>query len=313
MRLLNAEPGRFSDESIVMLKEHFEYSELSKCVALVDAGFPCEILLTKLAHTIDREVIDAFPALRYIATPTTGLTHVDVEYAAEKGIEVLSLKGDYEFLRSITATAELAWCLILALARGLPLAVADVACGNWDRNAHIGMELSGRVLGILGLGRLGSMIASYGKAFGMRVLATDPAPSCGLVDGVEMVCLESLLASADVVTVHVDLNPTTRHLIGGKELNLFKKSAYLVNTSRGEVLDEEALAAALRERRIAGAALDVLEKEFKGYPGWPASDPLVAQWSEYGRLIITPHIGGATTGSMQKADMHLAVKLCNLD
>jgi D-3-phosphoglycerate dehydrogenase len=307
MKLLNTEPERFSGESVSLLRSRFEYCELPSGCELMEYVGDCDIILTKLAFSIDRSIIDAARRLKVIATPTTGLTHVDTEYAESRGISVLSLKADYGFLKGVTATAELAWGLVLAVARRIPAASRHVVNGNWERNVFIGTELSGKTLGIVGLGRLGSMMAHYGEAFGMRVLATDPAPSCGVPPGVEMTWLESLLKESDVVSVHVDLNPGTRSMFGKREFSLMKSGSIFINTSRGEVVDETALLAALEKRQLSGAGIDVL----CGESG--ARNPMGPHLSQYVRnhdnLVVTPHIGGATLDSMRKADLRIAEKL----
>jgi D-3-phosphoglycerate dehydrogenase / 2-oxoglutarate reductase len=311
MKLLNAEPGRFSRESVSLLRSRFDYLELPPGRGLKDHVQDCEIILTKLAFRIDRSIIDAARGLKVIATPTTGLTHIDTEYAESRGICIVSLKGDYTFLKGVTATAELAWGLVLAVARRIPAASRHVAGGAWDRNLFIGAELSGKTLGIVGLGRLGSMVARYAMAFGMHVLATDPAPSCGVPDGVSMTELAGLLAESDVISVHVDLNPRTRAMFGEHEFALMKTSSIFVNTSRGEVVDETALLRALERGHLLGAGLDVLCGELD--PEYPIRPDLVEYARTHDTLLITPHLGGATSDSMSKADKRIVELLLEYD
>jgi len=157
----------------------------------------------------DREVLDQATRLRAIATPSTGLDHIDVAYAARKGIRVISLRDETELLDSITATAELAWGLLLAVVRHIPWAFDAAKRGHWARDEFRGHQMSGKTLGVLGYGRLGRMVAEYGKAFRMRVLACDVremAPE----DGVEMVSFETLLRESDILTIHVHLTEETR-------------------------------------------------------------------------------------------------------
>jgi D-3-phosphoglycerate dehydrogenase len=185
-----------------------------------------------------------------------------------------------------------------------------VAIGNWDRNLFIGKELSGKTLGIVGLGRLGSMMARYGVAFGVHVMATDPSPSCGVPEGVEMASFDKLLSESDIVSVHVDLNPTTQSIFGEREFGQMKPGAIFVNTSRGEVVDEIALLSALERGHLYGAGLDVRCNEFAGVSA--LNSGLIAYAQHHDNLVITPHIGGATADSMKKADQRIIEKLLDI-
>lgn len=305
MKLLNLEPSRFSSSVVSRLRNSFDYTELSGNMALEEAIGDTEVILTKLNYCIDKTILNLAPRLRFIATPTTGLTHIDVEAAHEQHVRIISLKGDYIFLKSITATAEFAWGLLLSLSRCIPFAFLDVCGGRWDRNHFIGEELSGKTLGIIGLGRLGSIVAEYGRVFRMNVIASDPNPSCGNPDNVQLMDLDDLLRNSDYVSIHVDLNQSTRRLLGDREFSLMKKNCRIINTSRGEVLDETALLAALEEGRIAGAALDVLSSEFSEEKDWINKNELIKYARLNKNLILTPHLGGATWDSMEKADRRI--------
>jgi D-3-phosphoglycerate dehydrogenase len=305
MKLINLEPGQFSDYVVQKLKKFFTYSELKEEQSLLSAVNGNEVLLTKLQYCISRTVLESAPSIKYVVTPTTGLTHVDMDFACSHGITVVSLKNDYAFLQGITATAELTWGLLLSLSRGIPSAIWDVNETIWNRKEHIGFEVSGKTLGILGLGRLGSLVADYGKAFRMNVIASDPCPSCGNKKGVVLLPMEEVLAKSDYLSIHVDLNKRTRGLIGSRELALMKDGAFLINTSRGEVVDEEALLDALVSGKLAGAALDVLSDEFSQNEDWVSKSKLIEYSKTHDNLVITPHIGGATRESMEKADRRI--------
>ena len=253
----------------------------------------------------DREAMERSPRLRVIVTPSTGTDHIDLDAAAERGIRVLSLKDDPELLERITATAELAWGLLLATVRRLPWAFAAARAGRWARDRFRGHQLSGKTLGVLGYGRLGRMVARYGLAFGMRVLACDVrdvAPE----NGVTMADFDTLLRESDVLSVHVHLTDGNRGLIGAEALAKMKPGAVLINTSRGAIVDESALLEALRCGRLGGAGLDVICGEWDANL---AEHPLVRHANEHEDLVITPHVGGVTFESQRMAMEHAVRKL----
>jgi len=266
-----------------------------------------QVLIVRLRNRIDEEVLAAAPALRVVVTATTGLDHIDLEAAARRGVTVLSLRGETDFLETVTATAEHTWGLLLALVRHIPRAAAAAAAGVWERDRFRGRELRGRRLGIVGLGRLGRMVARYGAAFAMDVAAHDPFAGAWLEGVARCDTLAELLDRSDVLSLHVPLDERTRGLIGAAELGRLPAGALLVNTSRGGVVDEAALLDALRSGRLAGAALDVVQGETVA--GAVAGSLLVRHARENDNLLLTPHIGGATLESMQNTEIFMAGKL----
>lgn len=306
--VLNIEPDRYCDGARDILCQYAQLVEVELGrEQLLDAIGAHDVLITRLAHRIDREVLAAGGRLRAVATATTGLDHIDVEYASEHGITVLSLKGETEFLDSVTATAEHTWALLLGLIRQVPAAHGSVLDGKWDRDAHRGRDLSGKTLGIVGYGRIGRQVAKFAHAFGMNVIAYDPhvkatEPSIELVD-----TLEDMFRRADIVTLHLPLDEATRGLIGARELSVMVDGAVLLNTSRGAVIDERALFHALSDGRLGGAALDVLVDE-QAFPSTSAQS-LIEYASTHNNLILTPHIGGATAESMANTEIFIARKI----
>lgn len=308
-RILNAEPENYSPLALEILQgagqvrlAALSRAELLAALAEVDA------LIVRLAFQVDEEVFAAAPHLRAVVSATTGLDHIDLAAAERHGVQVLSLRGEVNFLRSIPATAELTWGLLLALTRNIPSAFSSVLAGEWQRDRFKGHDLAGRRLAILGLGRIGSIVARYGLAFGMRVYAYDPHPLTW-VEGVKRTeSMEELLVAADVLSIHVPLNPQTVGLVGAEQLNRLPPGALLINTSRGDVLDESALLAALQSGRLAGAALDVLSNERSTGLG---SSALVEYARTHANLLLTPHIGGATYESMAATEIFMAHKLVN--
>lgn len=248
-------------------------------------------LVCLLTDTVDRAVLEAGTALKVVANVAVGYNNIDVAAARERGIIVTNTP---EVLTE--ATADLTFALILDITRRVTEGDRLVRRGGWKGWAldfMLGMQLQGKQLGIIGYGRIGRAVGRRARAFGMRITAWDPAP----VADVEAMPLDRLLATSDVVTLHCPLTPETRHLIDQKALARMKRTAYLVNTSRGPVVDEAALAWALKNNLIAGAALDVYEEEPKVHP-----DLLMLE-----NVVLAPHLGSATTET-RSAMAELAVR-----
>lgn len=231
-----------------------------------------------------REVLEKCENVKMLAVAFTGLDHVDLKYCEERGIKVQNCAG-----YATTAVAELTFGLLLDLCRNI--GKCDTAARNGGTKAGlIGFELEGRTMGIVGTGAIGARVAKLAAAFGMDVIAYSRTP--GKVAGVRYVSLEELLVQADVVSLHVPLTDETRGMIGAEELALMKETAVLVNTARGPVVDTKALADALNSSRIAGAAIDVFDKE----PPLDADEPLINAKN----TVVTPHVAFATDESMIK-------------
>jgi len=248
---------------------------------------------------------DELKQFDFAASATTGVDHIDA-----RDIPLISLKGD-PFLREVYATAEHTFALILSLLRKVPAAHKYVCDYGWDRELFRGEELHGKTLGIVGYGRVGRQVAEIAKGFGMNVLWTDLSSLeydridvfYPKNDGESEAYPTVLLADSDILTVHVDLNDTTRKMFGPNEFSQMKSTAHFVNTSRGAVVNEDALFDALRFGKIAGAALDVLSTEPYIHEG------LREYAKTHGNLILTPHLGGNTQESREKTQVHMAEKI----
>jgi glyoxylate reductase len=237
-------------------------------------------LVSMLTEQIDRAIIDAGSALKVVANVAVGYNNIDVAYARSRGVVVTNTPDVLT-----DSVADFTWALILAITRRLGEGERIVRRGDWKGWAFdflLGTELRGKQLGLVGLGRIGRAVASRAPAFGVRVAYTARREH-GLA-GAEAMSLDRLLNSSDVVSLHVPMTPETRHLIDRKALARMKRSAYLVNTSRGPVIDEAALAWALQQRLIAGAALDVYEQE-------PAIHPDLLGLEN---VLLAPHLGSGT-------------------
>jgi D-3-phosphoglycerate dehydrogenase len=308
-RLLVTERDRFSAEAARSLREVADVTlaDLDR-PSLLEKVSNVEVLWIRLRHRIDQEILDRAANLRFICSPTTGLNHIDLEGAGRRDIRVISLRGELDFLKEIRATAEHTIALMLALLRNLCPAANHVLAGGWDRDTFRGHELHEKTIGVVGYGRLGRLVAKYLEAFGARVLVTDPNVATDEVaENADWTSLGSLLAESDVVTLHVNLCDETKGFFGREQFDQMRCGAYLVNTSRGELVDESALLDSLASGRLAGAALDVLCDEDSSGMG---DHPLVSWALGGGNLLITPHIGGCTTESMAKTELFLAKKLC---
>ncbi|OVE76445.1 hypothetical protein BVX97_00995 [bacterium E08(2017)] len=308
LKILNIEPENYSPEALAILETVGDV-EQSVCKSEDLSGLldGVDVLITRLAHSIDRRTIDSSPSLKAIVTATTGLTHIDVEYAETRGIKVLSLRGETEFLRTIPATAELSWSLLLALVRRLVPAAVSVRSGEWNRDLYKGHDLAGKRLGIVGLGRIGQRVAEYGKAFGMDVSAYDPYVEEWPSDVTKSESLDQLATKSDVLMVHVTSNEETLGLVSSDIISRLPEWAVIVNTSRGEVIDNAALLEAVDNRQILGAALDVLPDELD--ESSTLRSKLIGYSAENDNLLITPHIGGATIESMAMTEVFMAKKL----
>lgn len=310
-RILIAEREGFPPQALARLERvaTVELEDLDR-PALEDAVAAADVLWVRLRHRIDRALLERAPRLKVLVTPTTGLNHVDTEELERRGITLLSLRGEVEFLRDVRATAEHTVGLLLALLRQTAAAAADAQAGGWRRDRFQGTEIYGKTVGIVGYGRLGRIVSRYLKAFDARVIASDPKLPAGYGDGtVEGVTLARLVAEADIVSLHADLRPDTRGFFTAALFRQMKWGSYFINTARGELIDEAGLLASLREGRLAGAALDVVTNETSAGMG---GHPLIEYARRHAHLLITPHVGGCTHESKTKTELYLAGKLADL-
>jgi D-3-phosphoglycerate dehydrogenase / 2-oxoglutarate reductase len=278
------------DVAALSLPDDFEVDYLPNITAqeILQKVAEYEVIVVRSRTKVDAAVIDRASKLKLIARPGTGLDNVDLRAANARGIEVVNSP---EAL--VEAVSEHVLALMLAMARNIPAADASTRSGQWQKDRFVGLELKGKTIGIVGMGRIGRRVGEMAKVLGMPVLGYDIIEISKEVlssIGCTMVDLDTLFSSSDFITLHVPLSPDTRHLVDSRRLSLMKKGSFLVNASRGEVIDEAALAQALSDGRIAGAALDVFEKE----P--PGAEILSAP-----NLIATPHIGGQTSDAQRMA------------
>ncbi|WP_069806612.1 D-2-hydroxyacid dehydrogenase [Vulcanisaeta thermophila] len=258
-----------------------------------------ELLIVRGRTKVTREVIDRATRLRVIARAGVGLDNIDVEYARSRGIEVLNAPEG-----STQSVAELVIGFMVMAARLLTLQDRLVKAGEWPKGKYMGMELFGKTLGIIGFGRIGQRVAEIARAMGMNVVAHDIVDISRRAQelGVKPVSLEELLRTSDVITIHVSLTPSARHMIGEREFSIMKNGVIIINTSRGEVIDTKALLNALNTGKVAAAALDVLEHE-------PPREPWERELVNHPRVIVTPHIGAETVEAQRRIAEILTEKI----
>lgn len=265
------------------------------------------ILVVRLANKINKVLMGQMPHLQVIASPTTGLNHIDADEVRRRGIKLVSLRGRTSFLKYIPSTAEETIALILALVKNIPWSFDDVKRGKWDRDSFRGHQLIGKTLGLIGLGRLGKIVARYAKAFGMKVIASDPNVSRNVMlqRGVKKVSLDELCKASDIVSLHTSYSPQNGKFFGRKFFRIMKPEAYFINTARGELTDERALLEALNKKWIKGAAIDVMTNE-RGNGSHLRGNPLLTYARKHRNLLIVPHLGGATYEAMQITEDFIA-------
>jgi D-3-phosphoglycerate dehydrogenase len=251
-------------------------------------------LIVRSATRVDAAMLECAPDLRVVGRAGVGVDNIDVAAASERGVAVMNSPGG-----NTISAAELTMALMLAVARRVTEADRSIREGRWERSTLQGVELRGKTLGVIGAGRIGWEVAERCRAFGMRVIVYDPYLALERVDELHplLVSLDRLIETSDIITLHVPLNAETRGMIGTEALSRMKKGAFVINVSRGGVVDEDALARALTEGWIAGAGLDVYEHE----PLSPDSPLLQAP-----NLVLTPHLGASTKEAQIQVALEVA-------
>ena len=241
----------------------------------------------KQKYLLNEETLGDFSGT--ILTASTGLNHIDMAYCKSKDIKVLSHTEDIQLLNQLPSTAELAFGLMLSIMRNIPSSFEDVKVGGWDYDMFMGHQLHGKRVGVIGYGRLGKMMSFRCMAFGMTVKIHDPYEG---YDDLNLVLRES-----DIISLHVHVNNKTRHMVDKKFLDCMKKDSYIINTSRGEIVNEKDIVQSLRDGHLKGYATDVIEDEY----GDRYNSPILKGIKEGLNIIVTPHVGGMTWEGQQKA------------
>jgi D-3-phosphoglycerate dehydrogenase len=318
MRILHLEydqypaESKFELESCHEVEAYFCHTQADLYEKLSKNQYDC--IFMRLGLSLDRKAMNLQPVLKYVITPTTGITHIDTEAALEKGITVVSLKGESSFLSTIKSTAEHTWALLLTLIRRMAEARESVLQGEWKRELFLCDELSGKKLGIIGYGRLGKIIGKYGISFGMEVFASDQDDKAFAEkeSSVLQVDLNKLLQTCDYIILLISYSKENENFMNTARFGQMKRGVYFVNTSRGELVDEQALLDGLQTGLIKGAALDVLRND----SAWPgrieSSHSLLAYAKTNYNLLITPHLGGYGRESTQQTKKFIVRKFLSL-
>ena len=297
-KILISDP--LSEEGLKILKEVKEFQVDVKTDLKPDmlkgAIGEYDALIVRSATKATKDVIDAGARLKVIGRAGVGLDNVDLEAATQKGVIVMNTPAG-----NTVSTAEHTMSMILSLSRNIPQANASMKKGEWKRSKFMGVELYGKILGIVGFGRIGSEVAKRALSFGMKILAFDPFLSKEIAEGlgVEMVELKELFEQSDYITVHTPLTEETRHIISTKEFANMKKGVRIVNCARGGIIDEAALVSAVKEGKVAGAAIDVFEAE-------PVSAD--SELLKFDNIIATPHLGAST----EEAQINVAIEVAEI-
>ncbi len=283
-------------------------SDIFEVVSVDDSSSPefgarlavADALIVRSATKVTDALMAGGPQLRAVGRAGVGVDNVDIAAASERGIAVFNAPGG-----NTIAAAELTMALLISVARKIPAAEASLRAGKWDRAAFKGVELRGKTLGLIGAGRIGGEVAIRCQAFGMAVLVYDPYLTEERADelGVQLVSLEEVLDIADFISIHVPLTTETTGIVGSTALQRVKKTAFIVNASRGGVVDEDALADALHAGAIAGAALDVYQSE-------PLPDD--SRLRDAPNLVLTPHLGASTNEAQIGVATEVAEKIKTL-
>ena len=253
---------------------------------------PIEYLFTnpnKQGFILNEEVLK-YGEIKVINTCSTGLNHIDIDYCNNNKIEVWSLTTDYELINDLPSTSELAFGLMLSLLRNIPKSFNDVKDGNWDYEPFIGHQVKGLTIGVIGYGRLGKIMERLFNGWDVKVLIDDPYVDCDKVDK------DYLIVNSDVIFLHVHVTEETREMVNEVFLSKMKKNSYLINTSRGELVDEDAIIDSIQNGTLKGYGTDVIRDEF----GDQTNSKLV-KFSNSHNVVITPHVGGMTIEGQTKA------------
>lgn len=288
---------KISERGVQLLKQQAGWNVVLTTKETLNAEIgDAEALIVRSATRVTPELLDKARKLRVVGRAGVGVDNIDLPEATKRGVLVMSTPGG-----NAVSVAEHTFALLLALARQVPRLDKAIHEGRWEKSSAAGTEVRGKTLGLIGLGRIGSEVALRAEAFDMRVLGYDPFISEAAAHevSVELVPLEKLLAESDFVSLHAALSPATQNLINAKTLEKMKKGARLVNAARGELIDEAALAEALKSGKLAGAALDVFVEE----P--PKNSPLVG----LPNVIATPHVAGSTAEAQEEVGTQIAVQV----
>ncbi|KQR72127.1 D-isomer specific 2-hydroxyacid dehydrogenase family protein [Pedobacter sp. Leaf176] len=305
------EPLDFSAKVIATLTEHgFEVSLNKDNISIREALEKYSLIYMRLGVKIDAKLLDECNSIkcRFILIPATGIDHVDEQACYKHQIQIISFKNKKELLKDIRATAELTMALTLTLLRNIIPAIESTKSGIWNRDLFRGRDIFGKKVGIIGYGRLGSIVSNYFHTFGAIVQVYEKN-AVELPSHFERASsINDIFLNNEIITLHVDYQESNIQLINSSNLMLATKQPVFINTSRGQLVNEADLLVALENKVIGGAAIDVVNEEL----GFNPKNPLVAYANHHSNLIITPHIGGCTIDSSHKTEEIITNELLDL-
>lgn len=243
-------------------------------------------------YILDKSILKN-TSVNLINTASTGLNHINLDDCKKLKIKILSLTKDMKLINKLPSTSELAFGIMLSLLKNINSSFNDVKKKKWDYSKHIGQEIASLTIGLIGLGRLGNYMAKFAKAFGMKIIYYDPFKTSNKY---KKVSLNKIFKASDVISIHTHVNKNTKYLINKKILKLVKKKPIIINTSRGEIVNEKDLIWALKRKMISGYGTDVIETEFDNIQ----KSPIIKNINKY-NIIVTPHIGGMTRQGQLRA------------
>jgi len=288
---------KISDRGVQLLKEQPGWNIVLTTKDTINAEIAdAEALIVRSATKVTAELLDKAPKLRAVGRAGVGVDNIDLEAATKRGVLVMSTPGG-----NAVSVAEHTFALMLALARQVPRLDKAIHEGRWEKSSAAGTEVRGKTLGLIGLGRIGSEVAVRADAFDMRVLGYDPfiSEAAAREINVELVTLDALLAESDFISLHTALSPQTQNLVNAESIKKMKTGARIINAARGELIDEAALATAIKSGKLGGAAVDVFNEE----P--PKNSPLIG----LANVIGTPHVAGSTTEAQEEVGTQVAVQI----
>jgi len=301
MKVLNLDPFNFSLKAKLKLLKYFEYQEISTTTTCFDLNIlsDFDILIIKFSIKLDEQTLIRCKKLKYILCPATGTDHIDNDYCKKNGIIIISLFQETHFLNDINSSAEHTWALLMSAYKRVTESFEFTKLNSvWERNSFQTRDLFNKKIGIVGFGRNGKKIAKYANAFGMIVMVYDKDE------------ITNEFKHFDIIVLSISLNADTKNLIGSKLLNSITKNCFLINTSRGEIVDEESIIQALKYGNLAYYATDVLCNE---YDYDFLYDSKLFQYSKYhSNVLITPHIAGSNLDSWEKTDNFVVDKLLKI-
>jgi D-3-phosphoglycerate dehydrogenase / 2-oxoglutarate reductase len=308
------------DSLQILIKEASHYSskalELYNSVGKVEYEhainkFTINVLVVRLGHKINEDFLKNFPNIRYILSPTTGLDHIDVKHCKKKAIKVISLNDIKQDIKSVSSTAELSLGLIISLIRKIPQASNSVQSDHkWDRDLFRTRQLSNMSIGIIGVGRIGRMVARYSNAIGMKVYGCDVVKDRKYFEAnnIQEITLKNLLTSVDIISIHASATDENTHLLNEHNLGSIKKGSYIINTARGHLVCEKTIIKLLDENVLCGYAADVIDGERdQSY----MKSIIFKNMNKY-NILLTPHIGGCTSDAMEATELVLANEFLNI-